>query len=184
MPVLEQDFLTDGSITNAPPLDGAAERSAFAADLLRHNGRLRLRVHGESMLPALWPGDVVDIASCSMKDVRPGDIVLALREGRFFLHRLAALGTMDGFRLRGDSMPGCDPQFPPEAFLGRLTRIGNEQTSSTWLGVEWCRALGILFCYCTPARRLALKLHARRKARKSRAPEPVSKLHSTEQGIA
>ena len=40
------------------------------------------------MLPALWPGDVVEIASCSLEDVRPGEIVLARREGRLFLHRL------------------------------------------------------------------------------------------------
>src|SRR5271157_6211990 len=106
--------------TNAAHSSWSAERSALLADVL-HRGHglrqgVRLRVHGESMLPALWPGDVVEIASCSLEDVRPGEIVLARREGRLFLHRLVrrclvAPGTPNGFLLRGDSMPGSDPQF-------------------------------------------------------------------------
>src|SRR5258708_40141805 len=102
----------------------SAEGSALVAESLRASGCSRLRVHGESMLPALWPGDVVEIASCSLEDVRPGEIVLARREGRLFLHRLVGRfngpGTPNGFLLRGDSMPGPDPQFPTEALLGRL----------------------------------------------------------------
>src|SRR5208337_571164 len=127
MPVLAQDSVTLESDASAARSSWSAERSALAADVLRRGGRLRLRVHGESMLPALWPGDVVEIASCSLEDVRPGEIVLARREGRLFLHRLVrrclvAPGTPNGFLLRGDSMPGSDPQFPPEALLGRLVR--------------------------------------------------------------
>jgi hypothetical protein len=67
-----------------------AERSTLAADVLRASGRLCLQVRGESMLPILWPRDVVEIARCSIADARPGDIVLALRGGRFFLHRFLA----------------------------------------------------------------------------------------------
>ena len=100
----------------------SAAGSALVADVLRRGGRLRLQVRGESMLPTLWPGDVVEIASCSLDDVRPGEIVLARRDGRLFLHRLAAPCTPNGFLLRGDSMPGPDPRFPPEALLGRLVR--------------------------------------------------------------
>ena len=82
------------------------------------------------MLPALWPGDVVEIASCSLEDLRLGEIVLAQREGRLFLHRLVGRftdpGTLNGFLLRGDSMPGLDPQFPIEALLGRLVQKVDE----------------------------------------------------------
>src|ERR1019366_10100376 len=96
------------------------------ADVLRRSGHLRLQVYGESMLPALWPGDVVEIASCSREDVRPGEIVLALREGRLVLHRLVAPCTPNGFLLRGDSVPGPDPLFPSEALLGRLVRRADD----------------------------------------------------------
>jgi hypothetical protein len=163
------------------------------------------------MLPALWPGDVVEIEGCSLEDIRPGDVVLARRDGRLFLHRLvrrrfAGFGTPNGFLLRGDSMPRSDPQFPPEALLGRLVgrvqcpapkgasdfeevavslkrypdtnrHCGTNRSFSAaciaavrldlgakWLGVKWCRAVGMLFCHCGVARRLALKLHSRGKA--------------------
>jgi hypothetical protein len=154
-------------VTSAARSSGSAERSALAADALRQSGRLRLRVHGESMLPTLWPGDVVEIASCSMADVRSNEIVLAARGGRLFLHRFVAPCSPRGFRLRGDSKPGCDPQYPPEALLGRLVLQSGERrglSSAEVLPATLSRALGVLLCYCGVARRLALKLQSRRRA--------------------
>jgi hypothetical protein len=162
-------------------------RSAFVADVLRGSGHshpsVRLRVHGESMLPTLWPGDVVEIESCSLEHVRPGEIVLALRDGRFFLHRLvernfATSSQPDGFLLRGDSVPKPDPPFPPEALVGRLARRADERRDASRFGVTWSRAVGVLLCHCGVARRLALKLHSRRKtsARALRNPEGTVEL--------
>jgi hypothetical protein len=174
MSVLAKDFLTLESTSSAPCPSWSAERSALVADALRRGGHLRagvrLRVHGESMLPTLWPGDVVEIASCSLEDVRPGEIVLALRDGRLFLHRFVARCTPTGFLLRGDSMPRPDPQFSADALLGRLVLGADEGGAVSaaalrlGLGVKWSRAVGTLLCHCNVARRLALKLHSRRKA--------------------
>ncbi len=147
----------------------SAEHSAFIADALRVGDGLgssvRLRVHGESMLPALWPGHVVEIASCSLEALHNGDIVLALRDNRVFLHRLVST-QKNAFVLRGDSMPGPDPQYSTEALLGRLVR-GVDLTNRRGLpAIAWCRAVGALFCHCSVLRRLALKLHSRRRALK------------------
>lgn len=168
--MLENDTNAVGSIWNA-------ERSALLADVLRRGGRLRqgvrLRVYGESMLPALWPGDVVEIASCSLEDVRPGEIVLALRDGRLFLHRFVARCTPDTFLLRGDSMPGSDPLFPSEALLGRLVRgtDGGQRIFADarrrGFGANCSRAVGTLLCHLDMARRLALKIHSLRKPSQS-----------------
>lgn len=146
-----------------------AERSALVADVFRGgNGlgsRLRLRVFGESMLPALWPGHVVEIASCSIEDVRPGEIVLALRGGRLFLHRLVK-SQANGFVLRGDSMPGPDPLYPAEALLGRLVNGTDSGTNrkQSFTASAWNRGLGLMFCHCSIFRRVALKFHRRRSA--------------------
>jgi signal peptidase I len=212
MSVLAKNFLTLENNASALRSSWSAERSALVADALRRSGRLRhsvrLRVHGESMLPALWPGDVVEIASCLIEDVRPGEIVLARREGRLFLHRLVGRftdpSTPNGFLLRGDSMPAPDPQFPNEALLGRMVqkidesadegRVGSAAALRTGFrvngfgvkgfGVKGSRALGMLLCHCGVARRLALKLHSRRQAsaRDLRSPEPAADMSSAEMG--
>jgi hypothetical protein len=149
------------------------------------------------MLPALWPGDVVEIESCSLEDVRPGEIVLARRDDRLFLHRLVAPNTPNGFLLRGDSVPGPDPLFPSQALLGRLVRRADTGRDGSppalrpgfgaeWFGVRWSRAVGMLLCHCGIARRLALKLHSWRKAspRGFRNPEPIAELTSADMGSA
>jgi len=167
MSTREKNFLT---LPDTMRSSWSAEGSALVAESLRASGCSRLRVRGESMLPALWPGDVVEIASCSPEDVRPGEIVLALRDGRLFLHRFLAPCKPSGFLLRGDSMPGPDPQFPPGAMLGRFVRrVGEKRrvaavTQRRRFAVGCSRALGMLLCYCGMARRLALKLHSRRTA--------------------
>jgi hypothetical protein len=176
--------------TSAKPLSWSAERSALAADALRRSGHLRLQVHGESMLPALWPDDVVEIASCSLEDVRPGEIVLARRDGRLFLHRLVAPYTPNGFLLRGDSMPGPDPLFPPEALLGRLVGGADEggavSVPARRLGfsASCFRAVGVLLCHCSVARRLALKLHRHWKSapREFSVSEPAADVRSADAG--
>jgi hypothetical protein len=160
----DKKFLMLEITKSAVRSSGSAERSALVAHALRRGGssplRVRLRVYGESMLPTLWPGDLVEITNCSPEDLRTGEIVLAMREGRFFLHRLVAPYTPNGFLLRGDSMPGPDPLFPPEALVGRLVGTGAVRS----FGKTWSRAVGMLFCHFSFARRVALRLHIRRKA--------------------
>ncbi len=162
---------------SSPRASWNAERSSLVADALRGIGReglaqsrnIRMRVFGESMLPALWPGDIVEIAPCAAQYARKGEIVLATRDGRFFLHRLKTPCETDSFVLRGDSMPSVDPLFPSEALLGRLVC----RTESSWgtsysafaLHPGWSarvsRALGFLLCHIGLARRIALRIHGR-----------------------
>jgi hypothetical protein len=152
MQLFAKDLLILDPAPNGTHDNREAERALLVADSLRASGRLRLRVRGESMLPNLWPGEVVEIASCSAENVSPGEIVLALRDGRFYLHRFVGRFPSGGFLLRGDSMPAVDPEFSSDGLLGRLGR-------QVPLGV-WSRAVGRLLCYCQPARSLALKIHA------------------------
>ncbi|HSZ64523.1 MAG TPA: S24/S26 family peptidase [Terriglobales bacterium] len=171
-------------IKSSARLSRSAEGSALIADALRTGGRfldgadrfVRLKVYGESMLPTLWPGDVVEIAACSLEEIQPGDIVLAIRDGRLFLHRLVA-AQPSGFVLRGDSVPRPDPLFPPEALLGRLVLSGHHiaeprRRDRFRVSAKWSRAAGMLLCSCGVARRLALRLHSRGKASASNLRDP------------
>ena len=101
-------------------------RCSLAAEVLQSTGTLRIRAMGSSMVPTLWPGDLVVIDSRKIEDVRPGDIVLYLREGRFFLHRVinkVSAGHEECLLTRGDSMPGKDPLVRPSELLGAVTGI-------------------------------------------------------------
>src|SRR4051794_15982978 len=99
------------------------QREALVVDVLRGGGRLRLQVHGESMLPTLFPGDLAEIQACSLDEVGVGEIVFAVRGSRFFLHRLQAQTADSRFVTRGDSMPGRDPEFSPDALVGKLASV-------------------------------------------------------------
>jgi signal peptidase I len=101
-------------------------RCSLAAQALQSAGTLRIRAMGSSMLPTLWPGDLVTIESRKFEHVHPGQIVLYLREGRFFLHRAVskvAAGKEEWLLTRGDSVPGNDPPVRPSEFLGTVTGI-------------------------------------------------------------
>jgi len=139
-----------------------ATRSDVAVDVLRGTGCLRLRVRGESMLPTLWPADEVELAGCRLDDVQPGEIVLAHREGRMFLHRLISCEESGGFVLRGDSMAAPDPPFVSTALVGKLVGVmrGGQMVASRVR--SWTRPIGWLLCHCAAARRLVLRLRGGR----------------------
>ena len=144
----------------------SVQREALAVEALRRNGRVRLRVRGQSMLPSLWPGDIAEIQVCSLREVRPGEIVLAQRDDRFFLHRFLSCMEPDSFLARGDSMPRTDPAYSSGAFLGRLVSLTRNEAaiSVPSLATSVSRLLGLFLCYCRPALRLALWFHHWRTA--------------------
>jgi hypothetical protein len=148
-----------------------AQRDALAVEVLRGSRRLRFHVHGESMLPTLWPGDLAEIEACSLHDAGAGDLVLATRDGRLYLHRLMTHAGDRTFVTRGDSMPGADPAFASDEFLGKLVAASRTGTPVSVALRPWSRVLGLFFCYCNFARRVALRL------RKSADPQ---KLHGVD----
>lgn len=102
-----------------------AQQVALLSDTLRLAGTVRLKVQGTSMLPALWPGDVLTVeANC--KSVMPGDIVVVYRDGRLFVHRaVAQRGSC--WIIRGDAMPQNDPPVESQDVLGKVVRVQREQ---------------------------------------------------------
>jgi signal peptidase I len=145
----------------------SAEREALVVDALRNSGHLRLGVRGESMLPALWPGDVVEVVAHSLPGVRPGEVVLISRQGRLYVHRFVAHSGASSFVARGDSMPDADPLYDASALLGKIEGVvRNGRTVSSPLTARFRhRALGFLFCHIAFARRVALQIHRWAKAR-------------------
>lgn len=101
-------------------------KHSLATQVLRSWGTLQLRVQGVSMLPTLWPGDLLTLQSQDYEQTEAGDLVLYVRGGRFFVHRtVRKTATEDETFLitRGDCMAEDDPPVPAADLLGRVTRI-------------------------------------------------------------
>src|SRR5579862_900731 len=94
----------------------------MAGDVLRSTGAFRLKVNGWSMLPTIWPGDILEIGASATGEAAPGDIVLYGRDERLFVHRVVAFR---GGQLitRGDAMPEADPPVPDGGVMGRVQFI-------------------------------------------------------------
>jgi signal peptidase I len=101
-------------------------RLELAAEILQRGERINLRVQGASMLPSLFPGDVLTIRRCDPREIVAGDIVFFRREGRCFAHRVAERmtgGTACRMRTRGDALTDCDPPVSESEVLGRVTHV-------------------------------------------------------------
>jgi hypothetical protein len=94
----------------------------LAARVLLSSGRLQFSATGASMLPALWPGDLMTVQSAGIADIGLGEIVLFRLNRSLCLHRVVQ-NTGGSLITRGDSVPDPDPPVQPSAILGRLVAV-------------------------------------------------------------
>ena len=112
-------------------MNGAADARAAAgrsltAEVVSSFGEVCLRVTGSSMLPSVWPGDVLIVCRADMAAVLPGQIVLFKRNGWLLAHRVAGKVERPGEQFliaRGDSLSLADPPVSREDLLGMVTSI-------------------------------------------------------------
>ena len=102
-------------VTTASKLDGVAKE--LFIQLLRETGRARMKVFGISMLPAILPGDIIQVERGS---ANPGDIIVFVRQGWLCAHRF--LGCMNSEAItQGDGNPELDTPISYSSILGRVT---------------------------------------------------------------
>jgi hypothetical protein len=131
------------------PADGRGEieRELFL-EVLRAFGEAKLAVTGTSMLPSVWPGDILEVRRASATEILAGEIALFERGGRLFAHRVVsrvvekvprvntavgepgvdgedtgATGSRVLLVTRGDRLREADPPVEPEQVLGRVTGV-------------------------------------------------------------
>lgn len=97
-------------------------KNELAAEVLQSYRELRLRVIGSSMLPAIWPGDILSIHPCGSAEAGLGDIVLFTRHGRMFAHRVVSRSG-ECLVTQGDGVPEPDPPVKPGELVGRVFEI-------------------------------------------------------------
>jgi hypothetical protein len=147
------------------PEDREDPKLGLAAEILRCRGTVYLKAWGTSMLPSVWPGDLLTIQSAAHDEIFPGDIVLVLRDNRFFVHRLVERrGSKDcaSWITRGDAVPQNDPPAATCEMLGRVgsirranhnfvpsRRLSPLRAAMAWMLSRWDRC-----------RNLTLRVHA------------------------
>jgi hypothetical protein len=126
MPLQSEELLTRARIVaNASPSPEQV-RLGLAAEVLRRFGEVRFVARGSSMVPSIYPGDLLIVRSQVIADARHGQIVLCLREGRFWAHRVMRKwqeGSRFVFATRGDALPHEDPSLDESQMLGHVASI-------------------------------------------------------------
>lgn len=108
------------------PQDTQAVKTDLLCEVVRRFGQARFCVQGSSMLPLLFPGDVVTVVATDVQHLRPGQLVLFFRRGRLFLHRvLRTVTTGDDVcvHTQGDRLTRPDPPVAAAEVLGRVTSV-------------------------------------------------------------
>lgn len=139
-------------------------KHSLAADVLRTAGRFRLAAFGYSMLPTLWPGEVLTIESQFLEQVQPSEVVLFSREGRFFIHRVVRkvkMGPETRLITRGDALPSADATVFPLEFLGKIISVRRGDRDIPVPSCSpWRRLTGLALTYSVHLRSLALRWRA------------------------
>jgi signal peptidase I len=108
------------------PADAETVKLRLAVDILRSGSSVQIRAWGNSMLPSIWPGDLLTIRSCQPSEIVVGDILCFVRSGRFVIHRIAEIQCVHAGRLwvtRGDCMVRTDEPVTDEQILGKVVTI-------------------------------------------------------------
>jgi hypothetical protein len=78
------------------------------------------------MLPAIWPGDVLEVRRQDATEICLGEVILFERDGRLFAHRVVEkVGGPERTLLitQGDGLRAPEPPVGPEELLGRVTAV-------------------------------------------------------------
>jgi len=139
----------------------------LAAEVLRSGGTVRLKAWGTSMLPTLWPGDLLTIENANPAEIAPGEIVLLRRDHRFFVHRLAEKRMDQGavhWVTRGDAVGKKDPPAVESELLGRVSGIERSHHVRVPIGrlSLFNSAVAWMLCRSKTFRSVALRMHSLR----------------------
>jgi signal peptidase I len=123
MPVQSKEFMN----CMAPAIQKRETmKLELAAEVLRSSGEVQFVARGASMVPAIFPGDVLLVRHEPMAAMRPGDVALWSRDARFCAHRVLQIANINGkdvITTSGDALRHQDAPVRDDEFLGRVYAI-------------------------------------------------------------
>jgi hypothetical protein len=116
----EEELLTGTVLPAAIEAAGAA----LIGEILTRFEEATIRAHGTSMLPAILPGDLLQVRRCRVGEVAIGDVVLFALGDRLLAHRVVGIShDRRAVVTRGDNHRHDDPPAPAGAVLGRVVAL-------------------------------------------------------------
>ncbi len=112
--------------------DREALKVDLAVEVLRSSGKLQFAARGTSMIPVIFPGDILAVRHQPIAAAQPGDIVLWSRNARLCAHRVVQCANFEGQTAavtRGDAVRDADTPVTADEFLGivyALVRCGKQ----------------------------------------------------------
>jgi signal peptidase I len=103
-----------------------ARKCELVEEVLAHFGALRLRVTGRSMLPSIWPGDILCVERCNAQQVSAGEILLFRRSDQLLVHRVVSVAESlekSALIAQGDALPAADYPVTRSEVLGAVSKI-------------------------------------------------------------
>lgn len=149
-----------------PGVDCERQKIRLATMFLRSAGRVRIRAFGTSMLPTIWPGDVLLVEGTSLDRLACGDVALVSREDGIRIHRLVNKNGTH-WSTRGDAMPQNDPPLQAAEIVGRVLEVhaGNRVLTLPKKVQPLTRLLAWVLCHSQLCRRIAFLAHSACRAR-------------------
>jgi signal peptidase I len=108
------------------PSETHALKCELASEVLRSSGQLCLQATGWSMLPTIWPGDVILIEPARASEICAGDIVVFNTSRQFVAHRVVATtrGRVGStLHTQGDALPCQDAPLLCRDLMGKVSMI-------------------------------------------------------------
>lgn len=174
------------TLVNMLPDHANALGCELAGEVVRTFGRVRVRVTGTSMIPAVWPGDVLVVERRPAEKIQRGEIAVAERKGTLMAHRVVSAAPVTaavapGFHpasappaptmiTRGDSQLFPDEPLRADELLGAVVLIergSRARQPRRALGIA-SRGLAAIARRSTTAARVFVRLHSIFSARPER----------------
>ena len=139
----------------------------LVAEVTRSFGEVRLRVTGASMIPAIWPGDIITVRRRDIGELEPGQIVLSSREGKLVAHRVTRIHS-NLLTTQGDSILYEDPPVSESDIVGQVVRLLRNGRPMDLKQSQWQRIGSSIFRHSGFCMRMALRLGRRLQSVASR----------------
>jgi len=141
----------------------------LVADVARSHGNVQLRVAGASMVPVLWPGDLLTVQSCDPAQLEAGSIIVFRQDGKLIAHRLMRRSgdcpvdsppdCSTGYLItRGDARPRLDEPVDPADVVGRVESITRDGRPVDAQPSAWQRLAAAILRRSEGCTRLFLRL--------------------------